>query len=499
MTRPGPTIAAIAESLLHPQGRFRRLSGATPVTDTNGIPRFTVTAETADFEAEADGTPCLLRFSLGENTRLRRNAQEHPFPKGGERFFIAPYEYLYEEMLFFDGTGTPQRTDLLLERLPPGALRLPDFVRTHLDRNGASILRRLLESVAEMYRTFDAEGIVHGHLKAANILVTTDGRPTAIRCLHSHSRDARNDRSALLRLSLAVYVSACMPPLFHMLWTSPTAEAWLPALFTQAEFDRNTPLIRIAAAAAADSTPPLHALPPELLRSPSPEETATLLDTLAALPFAPMPLLEALLETAANTSAHATAHDITVPYTATETAGPQTILLDTETCEHIGRPADTVVRYCKNGLWGYADAELRPLTAPVFTRADEFYEGRAAAGNTGGVGLIDRSGGFVMEPRFEALEWYGEWNVAAACLDGEWNLYDRCGKRLTASGYDWMAPPAEGTLLVRRRERFGFIDLTGQPVTELRYEEAFSFSDGRALVRTGHTAYFIDREGRRIK
>ena len=175
------------------------------------------------------------------------------------------------------------------------------------------------------------------------------------------------------------------------------------------------------------------------------------------------------------------------------------ILLDTETCEHIGRPADTVVRYCKNGLWGYADAELRPLTAPVFTRADEFYEGRAAAGNTGGVGLIDRSGGFVMEPRFEALEWYGEWNVAAACLDGEWNLYDRCGKRLTASGYDWMAPPAEGTLLVRRRERFGFIDLTGQPVTELRYEEAFSFSDGRALVRTGHTAYFIDREGRRIK
>ena len=203
MTRPGPTIAAIAESLLHPQGRFRRLSGATPVTDTNGIPRFTVTAETADFEAEADGTPCLLRFSLGENTRLRRNAQEHPFPKGGERFFIAPYEYLYEEMLFFDGTGAPQRTDLLLERLPSGALRLPDFVRTHLDRNGASILRRLLESVAEMYRTFDAEGIVHGHLKATNILVTALGRPTAIRCLHSHSRDARNDRSALLRLSLA--------------------------------------------------------------------------------------------------------------------------------------------------------------------------------------------------------------------------------------------------------------------------------------------------------
>ena len=125
MTRPGPTIAAIAESLLHPQGRFRRLSGATPVTDTNGIPRFTVTAETADFEAEADGTPCLLRFSLGENTRLRRNAQEHPFPKGGERFFIAPYEYLYEEMLFFDGTGAPQRTDLLLERLPSGAHRHP--------------------------------------------------------------------------------------------------------------------------------------------------------------------------------------------------------------------------------------------------------------------------------------------------------------------------------------------------------------------------------------
>lgn len=499
MTRPGPTISAIVESLLHPQGRFRTLSGTTPVTDTNGMPRFAVTAETADFEAEAGGMPCLLRFPLGEAARLRRAAQEHPFPKGGERFFIAPYEYLYEEMLFFDGTEAPRRTDLLLERLPSGARRLPDFVRTHLDRTGAPILRRLLEGVAEMYRTFDAEGIVHGHLKAADILVTADCRPTAIRCLHSHGRDVRNDRTALLRLSLAAYVSACMPPLFHTLWASPTTEAWLPSLLTQAEFDRNTPLIRIAAAAAAGMVPPLHTLPPELLGPPGPEETAALLDTLAALPFAPMPLLEALLETAADTSAHATAHDIAVPYTATETAGPQAILLDTETCDRIGRPADTVVRYCKNGLWGYADAELRLLTAPLFTRAGEFYEGRAAAGHTGGFGLIDRSGGFVMEPRFEALEWYGEWNVAAACLDGEWNLYDRCGKRLTASGYDWMAPPAEGTLLVRRRERFGFIDLAGNPVTELRYEEAFSFSDGRALVRTGHTAYFIDREGRRIK
>ena len=72
MTRPGPTIAAIAESLLHPQGRFRRLSGATPVTDTNGIPRFTVTAETADFRGGS------RRYALSAQVLPRREYAPAP-------------------------------------------------------------------------------------------------------------------------------------------------------------------------------------------------------------------------------------------------------------------------------------------------------------------------------------------------------------------------------------------------------------------------------------
>ncbi len=483
-----PALSAIIESLLHPQGRFRTLVDIVPLTDARGMPRFTVSSDSADFEATVNGAPCLLRFPLGAADLLPLSPG--PLPGAAQSAFLAPCRYLREEMTVFDGTGTPLRTDLLLERLPAGGMRLSDFVRTRLDRSGASALRRLLEGLAAMYRTFDAEGYIHGHLKAGNILVTPDSRPTAVRCLHSHARDACNDRTALLRLSLAVYVSGCMPPLFHALWSSPTTHAWLTALLTQAEFDRNVPLARAAAAAAAGSG----LLPPH--RPPGPEETAALLDSLSTLAFVPLPLLAALMPT--ETPA-ATARDITVSYTAAETSAPQPELLDAGRCDYIGRPADTVVRYRKGDRWGYADTALRPLTAPQFTSAGDFHEGRAAVACKSGYGLLDRSGNYVMEPRFEALEWYGEWNVAAACAEGEWHLYDRCGKRLTASGYDWMAPPAEGALLVRRRNRFGFIDPTGRPLTELRYDEGFSFSGGRALVRTGDTSYFIDREGERIE
>lgn len=46
--------------------------------------------------------------------------------------------------------------------------------------------------------------------------------------------------------------------------------------------------------------------------------------------------------------------------------------------------------------------------------------------------------------------------------------------------------------------RFGFIDTSGRPVTGLRYDDVFSFRDGRALVVHGDDDFFIDRNGRRI-
>lgn len=497
MTAERPTISSLAESLLNPQGRFRTLAGICAVTDACGMPRFTVTSLTADFETEVDGTKCLLRAALGGCAPFG-TPQPYLHPGKRQTAFIAPYEYLREELLAFGGTGRALRTDVVLERLPVGGMRLTDFVRTRLDGRGSGALRRLLAGFAEMYRTFDASGIVHGHLKPSGMFVTEKARPMTLGYLHGHRRSGQNDRMALTAMALLTYASACAPNLFHILWHGTAAGAApLTALLTQAEFDRNDPLARAVATAMHAGGYAPKAIPPAYRRLPDSLETEALLDALSLMPFRPMPLLEELL--AIRTPDIQSDTPRPLPPRRTPVAaenGPER--LDAAACDCLAQAADTMIRYCKEGMWGFADTELHPLTEPIFLSAGDFCEGRAAVETPEGCGLIDRSGAYVMEPRFEALEWYGEWNAVAACLDGEWNLYDRCGRRLTACGYDWMAAPEEGTVLVRRGGRFGFIDTAGHPLTTLRYDEAFSFRDGRALVRTDGDCYVIDRNGKRI-
>jgi len=44
----------------------------------------------------------------------------------------------------------------------------------------------------------------------------------------------------------------------------------------------------------------------------------------------------------------------------------------------------------------------------------------------------------------------------------------------------------------------GFVDETGKTIIEAKYDEAYTFSDGLALVRTGEKYGFVDREGKEI-
>lgn len=103
-----------------------------------------------------------------------------------------------------------------------------------------------------------------------------------------------------------------------------------------------------------------------------------------------------------------------------------------------------------------------------------------------------------LPPDREQLAWHGPDNVATASRDGLWYLYDRCGRQLTAEGADWMGDPSEGRLLIRRGGRFGFIGLDGRPVTTLRFDEAYSFRNGRAAVRIRGEWFQIDPDGHRI-
>ncbi len=167
--------------------------------------------------------------------------------------------------------------------------------------------------------------------------------------------------------------------------------------------------------------------------------------------------------------------------------------VDFKECEFVGETADTLKRFCLNGKWGYADPSGNQIMSPQLSEADDFYEGRARVSLENRYGLIDREGRFVMQPQYEQLEWWGEANVISALHNGEWRIYDRMGQVLSRTSYDYIGTYSEGAFVVERCGKFGYIHTNGEPITPIRYTEAYSFSGGEGLAILNGKGYRIKK------
>lgn len=486
MTNRTVTINSISESLLNPEKRFRTIRHIAPITDTYGNPCFTLASGTADFEVTLNGERHLMRIPLEWNEAQRSAASKDALSTlSPQATAVASCRYYNRELVTFDQHGEAHHNDIILERLPSG-LPLREFIRTHLGSSDRAALRQLLSGLADMHDALDAAGLTHGHLTARNIVVDTECRPIALRHIHHFRKEEGSDRRALILLALHLYTAACEPAAHIAIQELPRHERdkkMLRNLLLHAEFSRNETLL-----AAVKSL--------QMERTPDVAESSAILRAIASAPFSGMPLLSALLLETEDTPKIDYAGDIKASYYAGEGAD-NSMHVDFSRCDFVGALADTLIRYRKEGVWGFADREGVPVGTGYLHAAD-FYEGRAAVATKSGFGLIDRDGEYRMQPTYETLEWYGAEGVAAACSDGQWMLYDRQGRLLIASAYDWIADPCEEIFLVRRNGRFGYVGINGTAITEVRYEEAFSFRNGKALVRLSGESFHIDRNGKRL-
>lgn len=435
------SLTAIAESLLNPQGRFHTLHDVVPVTDDTPL------------------------------------APPPPLPRDPP--FVASLRLLRREVLLYPDDGRPVRSDLLVEELPQESQPFGDFLRTHLNRNNRRPVRRLLQQLPEMADAL-ADTLPHPRIDRRTLLVAApDHRPLLTGYGYLTARRDDPPAVALLRLALLLHAALGAPDHYACLKGLTRREAprlW-QALRLQGEFGRTAPLAEAAA----------------LLSTPTPDATAAraLLADLARLLFAPMPLLAGLL-------GDMTPGSPSPPVPDPLPVEDDSLRIDFSDCDEVCPRADTLIRYRRGNRWGFADRHGRPLGTETFLEADDFYEGRAAVRTASGWGLLRRDGTYALPPDREQLSWHGPDNVATASRDGLWHLYDRCGRQLTAEGADWMGDPSEGRLLIRRGGRFGFIGLDGRPVTTLRFDEAYSFRNGRAAVRIRGEWFQIDPDGHRI-
>gem|GEM_PF-526337 len=77
-----------------------------------------------------------------------------------------------------------------------------------------------------------------------------------------------------------------------------------------------------------------------------------------------------------------------------------------------------------------------------------------------------------------------------------YRVYNRFGKRIQLKNdYDWINPYSEYLALVCSNDKYGFIDVNGNEIVPLKFDEAHSFSEGLAAVCINKKWGFINNSG----
>ncbi len=81
--------------------------------------------------------------------------------------------------------------------------------------------------------------------------------------------------------------------------------------------------------------------------------------------------------------------------------------------------------------YGYVDLEGRVVIELQYLWANDMQEGRAEVATPEGMGLIDSRGGYIIEPRYEIVDFIVAENIALVRDRGLWARFDYNGRQLT--------------------------------------------------------------------
>jgi len=156
-----------------------------------------------------------------------------------------------------------------------------------------------------------------------------------------------------------------------------------------------------------------------------------------------------------------------------------------------------------NYIAGFIDKSGDFVIEPKFRDAKDFYEGLAPvkAKENGKWGYIDKSGEFVIKPQFDDADIFSS-GVAAVKVNDKWGYIDKTGNFTIKPSFDEPTRFVEGLAVLKSQDtgKIGYMDITGNFVVAPQFGYASRyFSEGLSLVLKDKndftTAGFVDKEG----
>lgn len=162
------------------------------------------------------------------------------------------------------------------------------------------------------------------------------------------------------------------------------------------------------------------------------------------------------------------------------------------------------VSYLGEHKWGYIDCSGKFVLQPGFTQALRFQSnGLAAAGEGGKVGLIDRTGKYIVEPIYADIRDFHE-GLAVAQDDNGYAVLDANGKVISQTfPYIGDYNSSRAAYYIQTQNDmmlYGYLDETGKTIIKPVYEYAGEFEGERAVVKLSDKGYaLIDKDGKTLK
>lgn len=154
----------------------------------------------------------------------------------------------------------------------------------------------------------------------------------------------------------------------------------------------------------------------------------------------------------------------------------------------------------KNGeKWGYIDKNGKWLLSPQFTSAYSFNDGLAVVVLNKKRGYVNTNGKFEIDPTYRRVLKFSEGLAPVSKRKNKWFYVNKKNKSPIGSTFVKVRVFSEElSAVMNDKNKWGYINKTGKLVIKFKYDKAYDFRDGLALVRQDNKRGFIDKNGKII-
>lgn len=151
-----------------------------------------------------------------------------------------------------------------------------------------------------------------------------------------------------------------------------------------------------------------------------------------------------------------------------------------------------------NGKWGFVNEKGTLVIPAEFDRVSSFDEGMCRVVSNGLYGLIDKKGKFIVPCKYKSIGVCLEGFLSVQDAEtGKEGFIDKTGKIVVPLKYDIVDRFFDGMALVYKRDAgCGYVDATGKEVIPLQYADGWAFEQGTVPVKKNDKWGFINKKNK---